>query len=468
MNPAVAAPSLADELAAIVGDAHVSAAAAELQSLAIDGVVPAAAVTPGSAEEVTAIIALANQRGWCVAPHGGGAQQAIGNIPERIDVLLRTSRLTQVEHHDPGDLTIGVGAGMTLGELDRIVAEHGQMLPMDVLENDTRTVGGLLATAAQGPMRFACGTVRDHCIGIRFVAGDARRVKGGGRVVKNVAGYDLMKLLIGSYGTLGVITSASFKLAPRPRQTVTLAAGFPNSSAALACYEHVASSPLTPMCLELVSPHAKRFLRPAAAPVHPEDYTPPSGPTRSTNWAVFVRAAGSDAVLARYRRDLGQTATREISGPEENTLWRRVAALDAEAAARQRNAMVVQIAVTNTEVAGAIAAVEKTATDYNFVSSIIGRMGAMIALGHAVRRRRFGPARGVATQLGGDRHALPTRGQAPLRCVGNADLRPGFHARHQAEARSQRHFESRTFRGVNARCKMKFKSVALIVHFAFS
>jgi FAD/FMN-containing dehydrogenase len=179
---------------------------------------------------------------------------------------------------------------------------------------------------------------------------------------------------------LGVVTSASFKLVPRPRQTATLVAEFATATAALAFCENVASSPLTPMSLELVSPNAKRFLRPAEAAVHPEDYTPPSSATRNMNWGVFVRAAGSDAVLARYRSNLGQTAGREITGAAEKSLWQRVGALDSEAVTRQPNAMVVQIAVTNTQVAAALDTIEKTATDYNFVPSLTGRMGAFVVV----------------------------------------------------------------------------------------
>ena len=131
------------------------------------------------------------------------------------------------------------------------------------------------------------------------MTGDGRRAKGGGRVVKNVAGYDLMKLLIGSYGTLAVITSASFKLFPAPRQTRTFLAEFGTPKEALEFRDRVLRSPLSPMCLEMVSPGARKLMRPEMT---------------SDAWVICVRAAGSDAVLARYRKELGSAITRELEG----------------------------------------------------------------------------------------------------------------------------------------------------------
>ena len=143
-------------------------------------------------------------------------------------MLLYTSRLAEVEHYDPGDLTIGVGAGWTIAHLSAKVADDKLFFAGDPALPERATVGGLLATGLYGPHRHGYGGLRDYCIGVRFVTGDGRKAKGGGRVVKNVAGYDMMKLLIGSWGTLGIITSASFKLFPAPRQTQHVRFVFPN------------------------------------------------------------------------------------------------------------------------------------------------------------------------------------------------------------------------------------------------
>ncbi len=214
---------LARELRAICGDEQV----VERGS----GQKPSLTVSPTTSDEVAAVVRLANQRGFTIAPAGSGAESAASLA--QADVLLRTDRLTEVEHYDPADLTVGIGAGTTLAHLNAMVGEHRLMLAVDPPFPESTTVGELLAAGQQGPLRHGYGAVRDFCIGVRFVTGDGRRAKGGGRVVKNVAGYDLMKLLIGSYGTLAVVTSASFKLFPAPRQTRTFIAEFSSWQEAL-------------------------------------------------------------------------------------------------------------------------------------------------------------------------------------------------------------------------------------------
>jgi len=263
---------------------------------------PVISVSPGSADEVAAIIRLANLHGFSIAPVGGHADVAT----PKADVLLRMHRLTAVEHYDPADLTVGIGAGMTVSQLNALVAEGKLMFACDPAFPEQSTIGGVLAAAKHGPMRHGFGGVRDFCIGVRFVTGDGRKAKGGGHVVKNVAGYDMMKLLIGSYGTLAVITSASFKLFPAPRQTRTFLAEFGSWQEALKFRDLVVRSPLSPMCIELVSPAARKLMRPEMA---------------DATWVICVRGAGSDAVLARYRGELGSAITRALDGEDERQMW---------------------------------------------------------------------------------------------------------------------------------------------------
>jgi len=264
-------------------------------------------VTPGSAEEVAAVLALANQHQLSVVPAGGSTE--CNAAESRGDIVLHLNRLTQVEHYDHADLTVGVGAGVTVAQLNALVGADRLLFACDPPLPERATVGGILATSGHGPLRQGYGALRDFCIGIRFVAGDGRRAKGGGRVVKNVAGYDLMKLMIGSYGTLAVITSASFKLFPAPRQTRTFLAEFKTAKEALAFRDRVMRSPLSPMCLELVSPRARKLMRPEMT----EDA-----------WVMCLRASGSDAVLARYRKELGEAITRELEGDAEQKMWRAI------------------------------------------------------------------------------------------------------------------------------------------------
>lgn len=290
------------ELAAIVGDQHAVETPAILREFAIDGVAPAIMVSPGSAEEISAILRYAVERDLVVVPAGGMVHQEIGNPPLRVDILLRTDRLTAIEHYDPGDLTIGVGAGTTIGDLQSLVRDQRQVFPVDVAHEDRVTIGGAMAVAAQGPHKHFFGGLREFCIGVRFVTADGVVAKGGGRVVKNVAGFDMMKLMIGSYGTLAVITSASFKLFPRPAQTRTYICEFDSVAEAVACRERVMASPLSPICLELLSPRA----------------------TESSAWAIALRAGGSDRVLARYASELGSQVTKTLEGAPEQQLWAQI------------------------------------------------------------------------------------------------------------------------------------------------
>ncbi len=180
-------------------------------------------------DEIAAVLHFANDHGLSVVPAGGFTQQQSGNLPAQVDVLLRTSRLTAVDHYDPGDLTIGIGAGCTAAQLSTMVGADGLLFAGDAALPERSTVGGLLATGMAGPLRQGYGGLRDYCIGIRFVTGDGRKAKGGGRVVKNVAGYDLMKLLIGSQGTLADHYRRQFQVVSRAAANPNLCRGVRHS-----------------------------------------------------------------------------------------------------------------------------------------------------------------------------------------------------------------------------------------------
>ena len=365
------AQSVERELASIVGEQNVGGQAGQLR---INGVSPAAVVSPGSADEVAAILQLANSRGLVVAPAGGFTQQDIGAVPQRIDILLSTARMNTIAQYDPGDLTIGINAGMPFAQALEKLAEHQQWLPLDAANLDKATVGGLLATAAAGPLKHAFGGLRDFCIGIHFVTADGKVAKGGGRVVKNVAGYDLMKLMIGSYGSLAVITGANFKVFPRPRQTRTFVSVFASREEALKFRGQILRSPLQPLCLEIISPGALEYLCDPMPPRDADHYAPPqpvAAPSRE--WQIVLRAAGSDNVLARYRRELGAAVTREHDGESEKQFWRWVSHFESNVLTRHRNAMVMYTRLALKDVGPAIQALERAAAEHNFIPAVLGR-----------------------------------------------------------------------------------------------
>jgi glycolate oxidase FAD binding subunit len=177
---------------------------------------------PRSELEAAAILCDANQAGRAVTPRGGGTKIGWGNPPTRAGIILSTTRLNRVIEHAWGDLTVTVEAGCTVGELQRTLALHGQRLAVDVLWPERATVGGILSTNDSGALRLRYGGLRDLIIGITLALADGTLAKSGGKVVKNVAGYDLSKLATGALGTLGVITRAVFRLHPLPQNARTL------------------------------------------------------------------------------------------------------------------------------------------------------------------------------------------------------------------------------------------------------
>ncbi len=325
------------------------------------GVKPAVAVHPGSADEIAAILRFAKEHGLSVVPAGGFTQQSAGNCPPQADVLLYTSRLVEVEHYDPGDLTIGVGAGWTIARLSAKVADDKLFFAGDPALPQRATVGGLLATGLYGPHRHGYGGPRDYCIGVRFVTGDGRKAKGGGRVVKNVAGYDMMKLLIGSWGTLGIITSASFKLFPAPRQTSTFVSCFSTAAEAFEFRGHILRSPLDPICLELLSPQASALLTP--------------GSPAAALWSICLRAAGSDAVLARYRAELGSALTHEIRAGNEDGFWSMVANFAPMVHERRPDSLLMSLALPLSDLPQVLNSVASIADTSGLQFAAIGRVG---------------------------------------------------------------------------------------------
>jgi glycolate oxidase FAD binding subunit len=362
------------ELASIVGEQNVGAPGLNATQVEINGVVPGALVSPGSADEVAGILQLANSRGLVVAPAGACTQQDIGGVPQRVDILLRTARMNTIAHYDPGDLTIGINAGMPFGEALGRLEEHRQWLPLDAANLATATVGGLLATAAAGPLKHAFGGLRDFCIGVQFVTADGKLAKGGGRVVKNVAGYDLMKLMIGSYGSLAVITGANFKVFPKPRQTRTFVSLFASLDEALQFRGQILRSPLQPLCLEIISPDAQEYLCDPAPPRDADHYAPAQPVAApASEWQIVLRAAGSDNVLARYRRELGAAVTRELEGEGEKQFWRWVSHFEWNVLGRHRNAMVMYTHLALKDVGPATQAFERAAMEHNFIPAVLGR-----------------------------------------------------------------------------------------------
>jgi glycolate oxidase FAD binding subunit len=186
------------------------------------GVSPTAVAEPATVEEAVEIVGEAARARKSLLFAGGGTDLDLGARPERLDVLLRTRRLSRIVEHAPSDQIVVVEAGVTLAALGKTLASAGQRLALDPPLPERATVGGVVAANAFGPRRTRYGTARDLIIGISIVRADGVRASGGGKVVKNVAGFDVPKLMVGSLGTLGLIATATFRLHPIPEEAATL------------------------------------------------------------------------------------------------------------------------------------------------------------------------------------------------------------------------------------------------------
>ena len=278
-----------------------------LDPYAIDGVAPLLAVRAKSADDVRVILTEAHNNAAAVVPRGGGQHVGMANGPARYDVALLLDGVDRVLAHEPADMTVMVEPGVRLADLQQRLAQHGQFLPLDPAAGAAATIGGVLAANASGPLRHAFGTARDWLIGVRVVHGDGSASKSGGRVVKNVAGYDMHKLHVGAHGTLGVIVEATFKLAPLPtaRRTLVVSCASPRAACevALAAWD----AGLALRRLEVLSPAMSATLAGDGV------------------WTLLVETAGGAGAVDRSERDLRSMAASRGAGVAaiDDVVWSR-------------------------------------------------------------------------------------------------------------------------------------------------
>lgn len=221
--------------------------------MVVDGVEAGARARPATAEDLARTLAEAAGDGLAVIPVGGGRALGMGDPPDRFDLALETGGLDRVIEFSPNDMTVTVEAGIGLEALQAELGRAGQFLPLDPFGGPGHTIGGLLASGWSGPLRLRYGTARDYLVGLRVALPDGRLARSGGRVVKNVSGYDLNKLHLGALGTLGVIVEASFKLFPRPLFEATVSRTAPTFEAAWGEAERALGLRMPPVALELLA-----------------------------------------------------------------------------------------------------------------------------------------------------------------------------------------------------------------------
>ena len=309
-----AAEAVRANLAGIVGELQFTAELPVRESYAVDSRTPDCVVYPGTAEQVAQTLKYASDHNLAVIACGGGTKLGIGNPPGRYDIALCTRNITKIRYYEPSDLTAGVGSGMALADLQNVLKQDGLWLPLDLSGGRKATLGGIVATNASGPLRHFFGAPRDMVVGMQVATSEGKLVTTGGRVVKNVAGYDLGKLMIGSYGTLGVVTEVNLKLFPLPaeRQTFGLSTG--TLGIARDLRRSILTSPIQPLRMVLLDAETAGILhygiQPGAAAREPQ---------------IWLEAGGSKSVVDRTRKELealGQAVgakvhTYESEGAEE-------------------------------------------------------------------------------------------------------------------------------------------------------
>lgn len=226
---------------------------------AIQGVSPDVVYEPSTVEEAVEVLRESSREGKALAFVGGGTDLELGAPPARLDAVVKTGRLARVVEYAPSDQIVAVEAGMTLSQLQRTVASNGQRLALDPPQADRATLGGIVASNAFGPRRARFGSVRDLIIGVSFVRADGTLARGGGKVVKNVAGFDLPKLMVGSLGTLGLVATATFRLHPLPEEESTVLASGITARGVRALVAGIRKAQLEPTSVVAVWRGAGRF-----------------------------------------------------------------------------------------------------------------------------------------------------------------------------------------------------------------
>ncbi|MBE9011761.1 FAD-binding oxidoreductase [Pseudanabaenaceae cyanobacterium LEGE 13415] len=265
-------------------------------------------VSPSTVEELSAIVACAHRNQWKILPCGHATKLHWGGVIDSVALVVSTEKLDRLIEHAQGDLTVTAEAGISFGQLQSIVGKAGQFCAIDPVVSDRATLGGVIATGDSGSLRHRYNSVRDMLLGITFVRSDGEIVKAGGRVVKNVAGYDLMKLLTGSYGTLGILTEATIRVCPIPSVSRAMVlSGDP--SALEEATQTLLSSALTPVSVDLLSNLISESLE---------------LPKVSSLLVRFQSIAESVEQQIARLTEVGQALNLEISEPADSDLWERL------------------------------------------------------------------------------------------------------------------------------------------------
>lgn len=328
--------------------------------------------TPGTAGELAEVLQCAAAAKHTISLEGRGSKRAMGG-PVRGQEAISTARLTRLLAYEPRDLTVSVEAGMPWSELVRLLAENGQMAPLDPPFAETATVGGVVAANCSGPRRRLYGTARDLVIGMRFATLEGKLVETGGMVVKNVAGLDIGKLMIGSFGTLAAIVSVNFKVLPLPVTERSFLLQFESAADAAAARKAILKGMLDPAAVDLLNPAAGATVGKAA-------------------WLLGIRAGGNAASVNRYEREFSKAWRGAVfEGAAHDRLWRHIEEFTPWFLARHPDGAVVRASCRLKEV-------EPVAE--SFPGPAIARAGSGVCYGYFERAREAAAWMAAAARRG--------------------------------------------------------------------
>jgi glycolate dehydrogenase FAD-binding subunit len=309
----------------------------------IDGLSPHSIEIPKTIDDLARIVACASKENSAIIAWGGGTMQHLGGIPRRYDIALQTTRLDRIVEYSPDDLTITVEAGITLAQLQAELATHNQFIALDPPLPAQSTIGGILATDSSGPSRLRYGTARDFTLGMRVVNAEGKITKSGGKVVKNVAGYELPKLYIGSLGGLGVIAEVTFKIFPKPPEETTLTAAFASHHAASQAVRGLWSLTTSPQAIELLDTETTRAI----------------GLDAETNsYVVAARFAGTRKIIDTASLKATSVAQNHdaisVNMSTDRSLWQRISDLPANLRSAHSTGTILRIGLPPSQLSTAI------------------------------------------------------------------------------------------------------------------
>lgn len=296
---------LTQTLQSALGPAAITAEAESLSRHRVDGITPRLVVTPESSEQIGAALHHCSAARATVVPWGGGTAMSLGNPPRQLDVVMNLGKLNRVVEHDADNLTVSAQCGVTLAALRSVLYPAKQFLPIDGPFPERATIGGIAAANLNGPRRSSYGSVRDLVIGLKVSLAGGESIKAGGKVVKNVAGYDMCKLFVGSLGTLGIITEVTLRLAPIAESAATFIVHGTRTQVR-GFIDELSRSALLPAAIFLL------------------------GEKTQGDWRVAIWCEGFAQGVERHLRDLQAMAGRgkliyEVAGPENhNALWNKL------------------------------------------------------------------------------------------------------------------------------------------------